>query len=274
MCGAVAYDFSNTMLDTKVNHMTISNANINVDGVVYYKKTAELNYSVVNNMSSEIIMTEYEVSPESVDIVGSKEQLDTIHRIDIPTELTILTDDRREILLDINNYLPEGVMVYGENSMFAITTKTEMTATKTVTIRTGDIGIRNIPDGCEASRNTTGNLAVVLSGRQSEIDDLDVEKLAPYVDLKSSVIGENLIMVGMTLPEGVSQDQNISVTVVITEKNSEPESEQTSEPDSQEITNGEPDTDENSSETSSEGDGSVEDSTTENSGEENTMSLQ
>ena len=275
LCGTVAYDYSNTKLDTKINHMTISNANITVDGIVYYKKTVDLNYNVVNNMGSEIIMTEYAVSHERVDIVGSREILDTIDTINIPEELTTLTNDHREILIDINNYLPEGVMVYGENNMFTVTTKTEMTATKTITIRTGDIGIRNIPEGYEASIDNSGNLSVVLSGRQSEIDDLDVEKLAPYVDLSSAVTGENQIGVSMILPEGVSKNQNISVTVVITEKNSGQENDTTiDEPETPDLTTEEPDTTPDiSSESTSADENSGEVSTTKNDNEEDTTPL-
>lgn len=225
LCGAVAYDYGNTMLDTKANHMTISNANITVDGVVYYKKSVEINYNIVNNMGTEIIMTEYEVSADRVDIVGAKELLDGIHSIDIPRELTVLTNDRREIQIDLNNYLPEGVIVYSENSMFTVTTKTEGKATKAITIRTGDIGIKNIPDGYEASISSTGNISVELSGRQSDIDAIDAEKLAPYVDLSTAALGENSIRVNVILPEGIEQNGNINVTVVVTEKNSsEPES--------------------------------------------------
>ena len=76
LCGAVAYDYGNTMIDTKTNHMTISNANITVDGVVYYRKSVEIKYNIVNNMGTEIIMTDYEVSADRVDIAGSKELLD------------------------------------------------------------------------------------------------------------------------------------------------------------------------------------------------------
>lgn len=225
LCGAVAYDYGNTMLDTKANHMTISNANIAVDGVVYYRKSVEINYDIVNNMGTEIIMTEYEVSADRVDIVGAKELLDGIHSIDIPKELTVLTNAHREIRIDLNNYLPEGVVVYNENSMFTVTTKTEDRATKAITVRTGDIGIRNIPDGYEASISSTGNISVVLSGRQADINAIDAEKLAPYVDLSTSVLGENSMRVNVILPEGIEQNGNINVTVVVTEKSSsEPES--------------------------------------------------
>ncbi len=231
LCGAVAYDYGNTMIDTKTNHMAISNANITVDGVVYYRKSVEIKYNIVNNMGTEIIMTDYEVSADRVDIAGSKELLDGIHSIDIPKELTILTNNHREIQIDLNNYLPEGVFVYSESSMFTVTTKTEGKATKAISIRTGDIGIRNIPDGYEASISSTGNITVVLSGRQADIDAIDAEKLAPYVDLRTAVLGENSIRVNVMLPEGIEQNENINVTVVVTEKNtSEPESD-TGNPD-------------------------------------------
>lgn len=224
LCGVVAYDYGNRQLDTKTNHMTITNPNISVDGVVYYKKTVDINYKVVDNTGSNIIMTEYVASADTIDIVGLKEKLDGIHSIDIPEEKTVLTDDRTEIKIDLNDYLPEGVMVYAEDSMFTVTAKTENIVTKTISIRTGDIGIRNIPDGYEASISNSGNISIVLSGRQTDIDGIDAEKLAPYVDLSSAVVGENHVRVNVILPEEITQKENASVTVVITEKGSrEPE---------------------------------------------------
>ena len=60
---------------------------------------------------------------------------------------------------------------------------------------------------------------------------IDAEKLAPYVDLRTAVLGENSIRVNVMLPEGIEQNENINVTVVVTEKNtSEPESD-TGNPD-------------------------------------------
>ncbi len=228
ICGAVAYDYSNRMLDTKVNHMTISKANIVVDGVVYYKKTVDIDYNVANNMGDGIIMTEYEASAEKADIIGLKEKLDEINKIVIPEEMTVLTSEKQKIEIDLNKLLPEGVMVYGENNIFTITAKTESIVTKSISIRTGDIGIKNIPDGYEASINNSGNLSITLSGRQSDIDALDDEKLAPYVDLSSALMGENSVKVNVILPEDVSQTQSAYVTVVLTEKSSrEPETDNT-----------------------------------------------
>lgn len=271
LCGAVAYDSGSRILDTKTNHITITNPNISVDGVVYYRKTVDINYNVVNNMGTDIIMTEYEVSADKVDIVGQKEQLDGIHSIDIPEEQTVLTNELTEIKLDLNDYLPEGVMVYNGDGIFTVTAKTENTATKTITIRTGDIGIRNIPDGYEASISSSGNISIVLSGRQSDIDDIDAEKLAPYVDLSSAVIGENRVRVSVILSEEISQRENVYVTVVITEKGSgEPESDTTlQEPTVQQPSSSE-------EQTSGATDNNTEDTTDETTGleEENTTPLQ
>lgn len=276
LCGAVAYDFSNAMLDTKTNHITISNANISVDGVVYYKKSVEINYNVINNMDTNIIMTNYQASADRVDIVGAKEQLDNIHSIDIPDELTTLTNDRREVQIDLNTFLPEGVMVYSEDNIFTITAETEGKVTKTITLRTGDIGIRNIPDGYEASISSSGNISFILTGRQADIDSIDVEKLAPYVDLSLAVIGENQMRVNVILPDDVSQSENISVTVVVTEKNSSRPEDDITEQETTETpptTLAEPpegDTGESTVET----DGASTGETDTRNDEENTMSLQ
>ena len=70
-----------------------------------------------------------------------------------------------------------------------------------------------------------------ISNVNDQIDAIDAEKLAPYVDLRTAVLGENSIRVNVMLPEGIEQNENINVTVVVTEKNtSEPESD-TGNPD-------------------------------------------
>ena len=215
------YDSDGKAMDREKNHIRLGFMYIKVQGTVYYKKTVDITYQVVDNLSDGRVLTEYDSSIKTIDIVGRKEVLDGIDAINIPEELTVVTDDKTEIEVNLNDILPEGVYIYNGDGIVKITAQTEDVVRKTIKVKVGDIGIRKIPDGYEGSIINNGDINIVIQGREEDVAEIDAEKLAPYVDLTNAAAGNNRVKVNVVLPDEVSMVSEIYVNVVLTERDTE-----------------------------------------------------
>lgn len=217
----LVYDSEGNVMDKQKNHINLSVMYIKVKGTVYYKKKVDISYKVVDNLGDGRVLTEYDSSIKTVDIVGRKEVLDGINEIKIPEELTVVTDEKTEIEIDLNDILPDGVFLYDSDGIVKITAHTEDIIRKTITIKGSEIGIRKIPDGYEGSIINNEDINVVISGTKENVEDIDAEKLAPYVDLTRAVEGDNVVKVNVVLPDEVELISEIYVTVTLNAKEEE-----------------------------------------------------
>ncbi len=217
----VIYDVKGNVMDKNNNHMEISEMYIPVQGKVYYKKTVNINYNIVDELSDGKILMQYDSSLKSVDIAGKKEVIENIEEIKIPENLTVVTDEKTEIEINLNDILPEGVYLYGSDGILKITAITEEIIQKTINIKVKSIGIQEIPEGYEGSIVDEGSIDVVVSGRQEDLEKLDAKKLLPYLDLSNAKEGDNVVRVDVVLPDNVELVSEINVTVTLTKKETE-----------------------------------------------------
>ena len=232
----ILYDNNDNVLDLVSNHITLSEAYIKVSGTVYYKKTVNVKCNVTNGLGDGKILKEYKSSMDKVEIVGKKNILDKITEIEVPKEMTVINNNTSEIKIDLNTLLPEGVFVYGESSILEINVVTEDTIKKTISLKVSEIGIKNIPDGYEASVIDKGTIDIIIKGIKDELNSINEANIAPYVNLTGLSEGENRVKVNVILPDGVEVISEVYVNVTLTEKENESETTTGGEPNSESTT--------------------------------------
>lgn len=220
-----AYDSENKMINSEGNHITFEESMITVKGVVYYKKNVEIDYELVDNLSGNRFLVDYEVNFKTLDIVGKKEVVDTVEKITIPSQHLVLTDEVTEFEIDLKTFLPEGVYVYGNDGILKLKATTDDTVVKSYSIATEDIGIKKIPEGFEASLPESIEILISVKGERDVMETLNVDELLAYIELTNCVKGDNIVNVKITLPDGCELTNNPKVTVTLTEKKSEESSE-------------------------------------------------
>lgn len=216
-----AYDSDNKMINTEGNHIEFEEPTIKVNGIVYYKKTVEIDFGLVDKLSENKYLVDYSTNLKSIDIVGRKEQLDAIEKITIPSELATLTDDVTEFEIDLKTLLPESIYVYGGDGMYRIKATVEDGVVKNFLVKTEDIGIKKIPDGFEASLPEAVEILITVRGEKDVMETLKVENLLSYVELTGCAKGDNIVSVKVPLPEGVELINEPKVTATLTEKREE-----------------------------------------------------
>lgn len=223
-----AYDKDNKLINAEGNHITFEETTITVSGIVYYKKTVDVIYEIVNNLSGNRFLVDYAVNFNVVDIVGRKETVDMVEEIIIPSEQCVITDQQTSFEVDIKTLLPEGVYIYGSDGVLKVSASVEDTVRKAFMVGSEDIGIKKIPEGYEASLPEMVEVLFNFKGERELIEKLEVDDISVYVELNECVEGDNTVSVQATVPDGVELTNDPKITVTLTKKKNE-ETNQTTE---------------------------------------------
>lgn len=160
-------------------------------------------------------------TPESVQVCGKSEDIDKISEIDVPASVIDISGASEPIKLsvDITPYLPEGVELVDENSgNVKVTVKIEQEGTLSVDFMVSSIRINNLAENLQVSYEPDAEITFRFTGDEDLLDTLDISN-AVSVDLSDyDRPGTYDIPVKVNLPEGISQDGQVTVQLTLAEK--------------------------------------------------------
>ena len=165
-------------------------------------------------------MSDIRLSKNNISIMGKKEYLDRIEEIVLPVSDIIIDGTQEEITrtFDIEALLPENVYLNDTAKTITLTVVLEGIAEKTIYVDVKDIGIKNIPDGMDASISSTGSVSIRVEGKKTLIDELKDSDIVAYVSLKNLEEGVSSVPVTLQLAEGLTQISDGYVSVKLTDK--------------------------------------------------------
>ena len=163
-------------------------------------------------------------TPESVQVCGKSEDIDKISEIDVPASVVDISgaSEPIEMSVDITPYLPEGVELVDENSgNVKVTVKIEQEGTLSVDFMVSSIRINNLAENLQVSYEPDAEITFRFTGDEDLLDTLDISN-AVSVDLSDyDRPGSYDVPVKVNLPEGISQDGQVTVQLTLAEKASE-----------------------------------------------------
>ena len=199
----------------------ITTASIRLEGV-----TGEPAYGI-RYLASSII-------PDRVTVLGLKSTLADLSDITIPADAIDISGitENTSFLLDIRNYMPDGVEFAGDDPSIEVMIYVEKLETRVIQIPPTDIHIRNQKDNCtyELSSST---LLLRVKGFAEDLEVLNVASLEPSIDVTGLSDGRYRVKVdfvglaGYTLENG---DSLYTYVDVIEETEATTPEESTTEP--------------------------------------------
>lgn len=187
-------------------HAKLSEETAVVSMNVYSVKEVPLKFSTVGTPKEGYSLTDVECDVQTVKIAG--DNVSDIDSITIPSEVLDVNGKSSDvqISIDITGYLPDGVVLYNdENSKVNVVAKIEKLIVKKFKVSNKDIEVRNLPTGYTMSYIGESTVTLQLRGLSSVLDGFTEESLAPYIDLREAVEGENLITVNVTLSDNITE---------------------------------------------------------------------
>lgn len=170
------------------------------------------------------------VSQDTILIAGRESALNGISEIKIPASELNVEDAEENVVknIDIRKYLPADISLANrkESGIITATVEVEAIRNRVVSFSGSDIQLLNNPDSqrwlIEAVPNQS--LRLRLAGLQKDLENIDLSVVVPHIDLGvlrnadgTLTAGEVNADVLFLIPEDVTQEDNVRVTLRITE---------------------------------------------------------
>lgn len=212
------YDASGNVISTSSEVTVLTQVDVTIP--IYYTKTIPVTVTLEGDCADEAELTGYSLSFEEVTIYGEKNVLDTIDSLSITGSGVSVEglSESTEISVSLEDYLPSGVAVYEEDKeTLTISVTVEGIEQRSITIAKSDIMYLNSPTGYLVSFANDDDVTIVLRGLQEDLDALNEGTLNPYVDLSDLEAGSHAVALNVTLPDGLTLQDDVYIVVEITE---------------------------------------------------------
>ncbi len=204
-------------LDEEGNEIDPSNLEFSDDWVLvkvemYETKMIDLFIETTGEPSHGYVKTSVDYEPKSIEVAGEARDLKEIQSLIVPENIEGAYQNIEEEV-NLQELLPEGIILVGDNQTVTINIGIVRAETKEFMINPVDIEVRNKPANLELMYMSIGPIMLQIAGPTEEIDELTVNKLKPYIDLLNSSSGTYDIAIHVEL-EGYSVLENIPMVRV------------------------------------------------------------
>lgn len=217
------YDAADNLIDQTLLTSNCDKNGVSVSVDVWKTKSLALNFDTSGiKAASGYVFSGIEVEPQSVEVAGNPEILSKLTELKIDkaalqkTELTA----SEEVIIDIDDYLPEGIsLVDTDAASVVVRIIMEKAGTKTLRLPTGSITVLNASDELQLEYEIL-EVELTFIGLNEKLENLTIENIIASIDLKEyQSAGKYQVPVEVTeLPNGCEYVEKITVQIVLTEK--------------------------------------------------------
>lgn len=221
----VLYDSQGNIVDqSKLSNNLNTEKGIQVEIQMLNTKDVPITYQQPENLKENYICTGWTCEPQTIQVSGTKEMLDTISEIEIPTSEIDVSDATKKVekTVDITQYLPEGIKLVDENAnTILITVMIEKEGSRIIEFPVEGIQVNNLKDKYELTFESDEVIELKFIGEQTTLDQLDITN-AVSIDLQDcKSTGEYEVPVSIEVPDGVELEKQPTIKVKLTEKEDE-----------------------------------------------------
>lgn len=213
-----AYDIAGSEIDS--SRLSFSSEKIRVTAQALEKKAVPVKVKVEGKPADDYIFAGVDCLPEVVELAAEPEVLDKIDEIEIPISLTGLTESSAGLERDINtvDFLPDGVTedqvrVVETSQTISIRINIEPAVERMLTLTSGDIQVRNLPENYQLSYVSGISYTVPVRGTKENVDKITANELAAYIDCKDLKAGKHRVKLNFVEKEGIEVQRDIHVII-------------------------------------------------------------
>lgn len=162
------------------SNLDFSDRSVSVSIGMYKTKTIDLTVSTTGEPANGYVMTTVEYDPKTIEVTG--EDLRDIFSLNIPADVSGAYQNIKEEV-NIQEQLPEGVILVGDNQTVTINVGIVRAETKEFLINPGDIDVYNKPVNLELMYMTIGPISVLVKGPADQMATLSQNDLKLSIDL-------------------------------------------------------------------------------------------
>jgi len=216
------YDAENNIIDQSLLGNNLGKIGVSVEVELYKAKSVDISVDTSNIVVGEgYSLAEVSVSPKEIQVAGPRDRLVEVDEIFIPAEALAGEPiiKRTEILVDISEYLPEEIQLVDESGAnILITVSVEKDGTKNYNLPVGSISVQNLNNKFKMAYEITDDIEVNIRGPKVALMSFDINQAASINLTGYSKAGVYVVPVIIDLPANCILEQELSVRVVLTEK--------------------------------------------------------
>lgn len=197
--------------------MSQNQADVTVN--IYPVKTIDVYVDVKGTPADGYGISDVVYQPQTINIAGGEEALDRIESINISDLSVSGLNEDLQTTVDINDYLPDGVILAQSNSELAITVDIEKLTTKKINLSSSDISFTGKNNEYNYDFDMSDNIIVEVAGLESVIGELDADAIKPVVDCSDFKVGSHTATLEFKEIDGVKYTVTGVITVVVQIKN-------------------------------------------------------
>ena len=223
----VLYDANNNVIDQSLLANNLGKEGLSVDVKLHQIKSVKVElYTSMVTAADGYKISEISVEPQEVRISGSKSALARVTEISVPASALTAVNltQRTERSIDISQYLPEDVSLVDENAdNVVVTIAVEKPGAENFEVSTSSITVNNLDSNLELSYGSVVDLEIQIKGPDATLNTFSIAKKVS-IDLKDYTRpGTYTVPVSVELPSGCSLVNEVSVEVILEEKQEQEE---------------------------------------------------
>jgi YbbR domain-containing protein len=216
-CDITVYDAYGDELNNE--NVSVSQEQVDVTVKIYPKKTVPVNISVKDSPGLGYEISEVNYEPKNVVITGPEDDISDIESIDVDNLSVAGLTDNYETTIDINQYLPDGVVAAEDSGDVVVSVVIEKVIEKKLTVTASDIELKNTDSSYDYGLELSSDFGISVSGLEEYVDHMTLKDLTPYIDCTDLQTGDNYnVSLEFTENDNVEVQITGSIEVEVSEK--------------------------------------------------------
>ncbi len=197
----------------------VSQNNVKLNISVYPVKSVAVNVSTIGTAGTGYDVAQVVYQPKTIQIAGPKEKIDKIASVEIRDLSVSGLTENFETMINVDDYLPEGVFVVGENKDIAVSVTIEKLESVTYDINVKDITLMGKNNKYTYEIVISDGYKVTASGLEDVMDGLDISAVKPNINCAELSIGtNNNVTLVLKDIDGITYETSGTITVIVKEK--------------------------------------------------------
>lgn len=213
----ILYDKDGGIIDN--TNVTFSNDSITVVTHVLSTKTIPITIDVQGTPAEGYRVSGTDYKPEEIHVAGSEADLAKLSSIKIPIDVSGAKKDiEKDVpLVDYINNLT----VVDNITSVSVHCDIVRKGTRSFVMTDTDIAVKGLPSNTSIEfENESEKHSVTLIGKESVLENMDLNSLGAYINLAGLSVGAHTIEVGFNLPDSVKLKSKVKVNIILRAQNS------------------------------------------------------
>lgn len=216
------YDEDNNEIDQNLLSNNLGTEGVDIHVELLRTKNVPLNFDTSAIQAAngyEFSNIKYE--PKEISVSGDVDKLQQLSEIQIPASALAMENlkEKKEKVIDISDYLPDGIVLADENAnSVAVTILIEKDGTKSFEISVGSVSVLNLDSDLSINYESADALDIQIRGPEDALNKIDIDKSVSIDLAKYTEPGTYNVPIRVSLPEHCTLEKSMGIKVVLENK--------------------------------------------------------